>query len=344
MRENDARKLSDAERTERRRQILACLRSGMGPTATAKLCGVCFNTVKTVKQLHEEGGMKALKSEQTGRPIGKGRILTSEQEREAQKIIADKTPDQLKMPFALWNREAVREMIARRYERKLSVRAVGDYLKRWGFTAQKPLKKAYEQRPAEVERWKEEVYPAIKARAAKEGADIHWGDETGLRSDDVRGRSYSPKGRTPVIRVNQNRHSCSVMSTVTNKGKMRWMVFGGAMNSKRFIDFLRRLIKGEKRKLFLVLDNLRVHHSKPVKEWVKKNSEAIELFFLPSYSPELNPVELANADLKQAVTKREPARKKGRLEKVVSSHLRSLQATPNRIIKFFHKDTVHYAA
>jgi transposase len=206
------------------------------------------------------------------------------------------------------------------------------------------LHKAYEQRAEEVRKWYEERFPVQKERAQREGADILWGDETGLRSDDVRGRSYSLRGHPTVVRVNQNRDGCSVVSTVTNKGQMRWMVFKGAINSRIFIDFLRRLIKDPKRKVFLILDNLKVHHSGPVKEGVEDHEEQIELFFLPSYSPELNPVEVANADLKHAVTIHAPALKKGQLRKVAAQHLRRLQRDTDHLISFFHKDTVKYAA
>lgn len=137
-------------------------------------------------------------------------------------------------------------------------------MRRWGHTPQKPLHQAYEQRPQEVRKWKEESSPAIKARAAQEGAQIHWGHETGLRSDDVRGHSYARRGHTPVVRVNQDRDGCSAISTVTNKEHMRWMVFKGALNSSILIGFLRRLTKDSGRKVFLVLDNLRGHHSGPL--------------------------------------------------------------------------------
>ena len=344
MRQNDSRKLKLEALNERRRQVVECRKRGMSQQEVSALMGMSTVTIGKIDRLFREGGLKSVEVVKDGRPAGKGRILTSEQEREAQRLIMDRTPDQLKLPYALWNRQAVREMVRRRYDRDLSVRSVGNYLKRWGYTPQKPLHKAYEQRAEEVRKWHEERFPGLKARAVQEGADILWGDETGLRSDDVRGRSYSPRGKTPVVRVNHNRDGCSVISTVTNKGQMRWMVFGGALNSKIFIDFLRRLVKDAKRKIFLVLDNLRVHHSKPVKQWVEEHHEQIELFFLPSYSPELNPVELANAALKHAVTSHAPARKKGQLRKVAAKHLRGLQQDADRIISFFQKDTVRYAA
>ncbi|MEQ6352979.1 IS630 family transposase, partial [Ralstonia pseudosolanacearum] len=221
---------------------------------------------------------------------------------------------------------------------RLAVRTVGLYLSRWGFTPQKPMRRAYEQSPAAVKTWLEHDYPVIAARAKAEGAEIHWGDESGLRSDDVRGRSYAPKGQTPVVRVSNKRHGLSVISTVTNKGEMRWKIFDGALNADILIDFMRRLIRGAKKKIFLVLDNLRVHHAKPVKAWLAANKERIEVFYLPSYSPELNPDEMLNADLKQAVTKLAPARTKLQLVKATSSHLRSVQRQPARVRKYFEHE------
>ena len=226
----------------------------------------------------------------------------------------------------------------------MPIRTVGEYLRRWGFTPQKPIKKAYEQSPAAVKKWLDQDYPVIAARAKAEGAEIHWGDESGLRSDDVRGRGFAPMGRTPVVRVNNKRHGLSVISTVTNKGQMRWRIFDGALNADILIDFLRRLIKGAAKKLFLILDNLRVHHAKPVKAWLAEHADAIEVFYLPSYSPELNPDEMANADIKQAVTKLAPARTKLQLVKATARHLRSVQRQPERIRKYFEHDPVRYAA
>ena len=169
---------------------------------------------------------------------------------------------------------------------RLSVRNMGKYLKRWGFTPQRPLKKAYEQNPEAVAKWVKEAYPKIAAQAKQEGAEIQWGDETGLRSDDVRGRGYAPKGKTPVVLANANRAKLSVISTVTNKGQMRWKVFSGALHAKILIGFMKRLVHGLKKRVFLVLDNLRVHHSKAVRKWLQENEDKILVFYLPSYSPE----------------------------------------------------------
>jgi transposase len=300
--------------------------------------------VWAASKAYESGGWAAIAVRHGHRPKGSGRALTPEQEREVQRLIRDHVPDQLKMSYALWTRQAVRELILRRYEVMLAVRAVGNYLNRWGFTPQKPLKKAYEQSPQAVGKWLNEEYPLISKRAKQEGAEIHWGDETGLRSDDVRGRGYAPKGETPVLRVKNNRHSLSVISTVTNKGQMRWKIFSGALDARILLDFFKRLIRNSTKKIFLILDNLRVHHAKVVQQWLGKNAEKIEVFYLPSYSPELNPDELLNADLKQRVTAAVPSNTKIQLVKTTSKALRSIQRQPSRVERYFHHPDVSYAA
>ena len=169
------------------------------------------------------------------------------------------------------------------------------------------MKKAYEQSPVAVKKWLDEDYPNIAARAKAEGAEVHWGDESGLRSDDVRGRGYAPKGETPVIRVNNKRHSLSVISTVTNKGQMRWKIFDGALNANILIDFLRRLIRGHEESV--PGSGQPSGTPRQAGQGVAgRHTDAIEVFYLPSYSPELNPDEMANADIKQGVTTRAPAR------------------------------------
>lgn len=340
----DSRTLPVAALNERRRRAVKLRMSGVPLKDVAAQCELSRTTVIAAVRAFESGGWKAVEVVRRGRLEGTCRVLTAEQEREIQRLIQDRTPDQLKMVYALWTRNAVAELIRDRYGIELAVRTVGLYLSRWGYTPQKPLKKAYEQSPAAVKQWLEQDYPAIARRAKAEGAEIHWGDESGLRSDDVRGRSYAPQGQTPVIRVPNRRHSLSIISSVTNKGQMRWKVFDGALNADILIDFLARLIKNAGQKIYLILDNLRVHHAKPVKAWLARHAEAIEVFYLPSYSPELNPDEMANADLKQAVTKLAPARTKLQLVKATSHHLRSVQRQPERIRSYFQHLPVRYAA
>lgn len=344
MEKSDGRRLSMEALNERRRRAVRLRLKGMTLVQIAETVELSRTTVTNVVKAYEERGWKAVPVGRRGRSVGDGRRLSEEQELEIQRVICERTPDQLKLDFALWSRIAVGELVRQKFGIELPVRTIGHYLKRWGFTPQKPIRKAYEQRPEAVQAWLTEEYPAISDRAKLEGAEIHWGDETGLRSDDVRGRGYAPKGKTPLIRVNSRRDSLSLISSVTNKGKVRWMVYDGALNGKILIRFLGRLVKGTDRKIFLILDNLRVHHSKVVKAWLAKHKEEIEVFFLPSYSPELNPDECLNADLKKAVTSRAPSRKKGELKMVTMSHLRRLSKSPNRIKKYFQHDPVKYAA
>lgn len=344
MKTTDMRSLSHDARHERRVQVIRLRAAGKTYDEIAEQTGLSRTGVFDICKRHEHGGAAALKDKAGGRKLGEDRLLTAEQEWKIQRLIQDKTPDQIKMPYALWSRQAVAELILDQFGITVAVRTMGTYLKRWGFTPQKPLRRAYEQSPAAVKQWMDTTYPDIATRAGREGAEIHWGDETGLRSDDVRGRCFAPKGETPVIRVNSKREGLSIISTVTNKGQMRWKIFDGALNSDILIDFMRRLIKGASKKVFLILDNLRVHHSKPVKAWLAKHTDAIEVFYLPSYSPELNPDEMANADIKQAVTKQAPARTKLQLVRAASSHLRSVQKQPERIRRYFQHDPVKYAA
>lgn len=344
METEDARTLTKEAQEQLRKQAIRLRKQGKTYKEIAELVGVNGNTVWKWWRKYEADGAKALKSRKRGRPVGSCRVMDADQEEGIRKLICDKTPDQLKLTFALWTRQAVQELIHIQLGVKIPIRTIGLYLKRWGFTPQKPLKKAYEQRPAEVQQWLEEEYPLIAARAGQEEAEIHWGDETGLRSDSQHGRSYAPKGKTPVIRLSAKRASINMISTVTNQGKVRFMIYKDSMNAKRLIKFLRQLIKDADKKVFLILDNLRVHHCKPVKEWLAAHTDEIEIFFLPAYSPELNPDEYLNCDLKAGVHSKPPARDIGALKKTVQSHMMKLQKTPSRIRKYFKHKKIAYAA
>lgn len=237
----------------------------------------------------------------------------------------------------------VGQLIEQEFGIRLQVRTIGKYLARWGFTPQKPIKKAYEQRPEAVQQWLQQEYPAIERRAKTEGAEIHWGDETALVNTDVRGRSYAPAGKTPVtMAVGGTRHKLSMIATVTNQGKARWMIIDESFDAHKLIEFLQALIKDAGKKVFLILDNLRVHHSKPVKAWVTEHKEKIELFYLPSYSPELSPEERLNADLKQAMGKRVLVRTKAKLRDAANEHMAMLQQNPERVMSYFQDPGVRY--
>lgn len=345
MDKEDARNQTLEQLHERRKQVVRMHRKGVRVMRIVELSGLSYPTVRSVIDLYKQGGMDAIKPASRGRDSGDGRTLSDEQEQAIQRIICDKRPEQLKMEFALWNRAAVMQLIDRECNIKLSIRGVGNYLKRWGFTPQKPIKKAYEQCSASVKQWLDDKYPAIEQRAKAEGAEIHWGDETALVNTDVRGRSYAPAGKTPVIFASGGtRHKLSMIATVTNQGKTRWMIIDETFNSDRFIEFLEALIKDAGRKVFLILDNLRVHHSKVVKAWVEERKDKIELFYLPSYSPELNPEERLNADLKYAIGSKVPVRTKAKLKAAATDHMQKLEQTPERVKSYFQDIHVKYAA
>lgn len=329
---------------ERRRRAVRLRAKGRTLAVVAQEAELSVPTVMQAWRAYEAGGMAAVKVKRRGRRLGEKRRLEAAQETAIRTLICEKTPDQLKMDFALWTRQAVCQLVRDRFGITVPLRTMGDYLQRWGFTPQKPIRRAYEQRPTEVRQWLDTQYPEIAARAKAENAEIHWGDETGLRSDDVRGRGYAPKGQTPVVRVSNKREGLSVISTVTNQGTVRWRVFDGAMNTDILIDFLKRLVNDSPRKIFLIVDNLKVHHARKVKEWLAEHRDEIEVFYLPSYSPELNPDECLNADLKHAVTHRAPVRTKLHLKRVTISHLRKLQRRPGRVRSYFQHKPVRYAA
>jgi transposase len=333
---------------ERRKQAVRLYVKGKGVMEIASLTGLSYPTVRRAIDLYQAGGWQALRPTPRGRAAGMGRRLDEQQEQAIRRTICDKRPEQLKMDFALWTRAAVMQLIERECGVKLSVRATGEYLRRWGFTPQKPIKRAYEQRPEAVKQWLDNEYPAIECRAKAEGAEIHWGDETALVNTDVRGRSYAPRGKTPVTRaVGGTREKLSMISSVTNQGRANWMIIDGAFNHERLIEFLHALVREGKRrrkKVFLILDNLGVHHCKPVKAWLANNKKYIEAFFLPSYSPELNPDERLNADLKHAIGTKVPVRTKAKLHAAANEHMQFIQANPKRVRAYFQDPIVKYAA
>jgi len=340
----DARTLKPEVQEQLRKQAIQLRQKGHSIQQIAAILDVNARTVYRWCQLHKRGGAKSIRLRKRGRPLGACRKLTAEQEKQVQRLIRDKQPDQLKLAFALWSRIAVQQLIKQLWAMRMPIRTVGEYLKRWGFTPQKPFRRAYEQNPKKVKQWLEEQYPGIAKRAKQEDAEIHWADETGLCNGSYYGRSYAPRGKTPAIVLPAKPQRINLISTVTNQGKVRFMVYRDTMKAQTLIRFMRRLIKDVGRKVFLVVDNLRVHHSKLVHEWLEGHLEQIEVFYLPSYSPELNPDEYLNCDLKVGVHSGVPATSKSELARKAIGHLRMLQKRPARVAKYFKHPKIAYAA
>lgn len=308
------------------------------------LLNIHKNTIYKWVKRYKNDGIKGLKDQKQGHDEGIGRLLSAKQEKEIRDMIIDKMPEQLKLPFGLWTRKAIVELVKRQYNIKIAIRTMGTYLKRWGFSPQKPKKRAYEQNSKSVQKWLTENYPVIVKKAKAENAEIHWGDETGIRNTSQYGRSYAPVGQTPTKITMAKRISLNMISTVTNQGKVRFMTYNGTMNAQRFIVFLKRLIKGANKKIFLILDNLRVHHSKLVKQWIDENTDKIALFYLPSYSPEINPDEYLNNDLKSGIGLKQSPKNEKQMKSNVKSHMIFLQKNPERVARFFHHKSIKYAA
>jgi transposase len=344
MEKTDARKFGKEVQQELRNQVIRLRKEGRRFKDIAQIVGISINHGSLIWRKFQKGGKAAIRVKVRGRREGEKRTLEREQERWVQKILVDKMPDQMKLPFALWTREAVKQLIKRQYEVVMPIRTVGEYLKRWGFTVRKPVKLAYEQNPVAVNRWLQEEYPAIVIKAKKEKAEIYWGDETGLQTTAYVARGFAPRGKKPVIRTSVKKAGISMVSAINNEGQMRFMLYRRGITAKLMIKFMGRLIRDAHRKVFLIVDNLRVHHSKEVAKWVKQHQDEIVLHHLPSYSPELNPDEYLNNDLKSNVHSGLLLRSEKDITNKTISHMRSIAKRPSRIKKYFEHPSVAYAS
>jgi transposase len=338
----DARSLPSVAQEDLRHKAVKCVMDGRKQVEVAEVLGVTRHAVGKWVKIFRLGGEEALKAKRRGRP--KGGLLLSWQAAQIAKTVVDHNPEQLRLPFYLWTREAVAQLIEQRFGLRLSVWTVGRYLSRWGFTPQKPARRAYEQNPEAIRCWLEEDYPAIQRQAKKEKALIFWGDETGLRSDHVAGRSYGRCGQTPVIPGTGKRFGCNMISAITNQGKLNFMVFKDSFNTEVFLEFLRRLLRQIQRKIFLIVDSHPVHRGMKVRKWVEKHRRQIRLSYLPGYSPELNPDELLNQDIKSNAVGRRRAKNQKELVANARSFLQSHQKQPQIIRQYFQGEHVRYAA
>lgn len=339
----DARKLAPATQEHIRRKAVAAVEEGMTHVKAAEVFGVTRHSVDRWMKAYRAAGAAALTAQKRGPKRGQAK-LKGWQAAAISGLIRDRHPEQLKLPFALWTADAVRQLIQRRYKLPLSARTVRRYLARWGFTPQKPVRRAYERDDAAVQRWLKEEYPAIRKAAKREKALIYWADEMGVRSDHQAGRSYAPQGQTPVIPGTGQRFGCNVLSAITNRGHLDFMVFKKRFQATVFLRFLRRLTRQARRKVFLIADRHPVHRSKKVRHWLEKNAARIRLFFLPGYSPDLNPDEMVNQDVKTNAVGRKRAHNRPQLMRHVRRYLERRRANPQLVQRYFHEPSVRYAA
>ena len=345
MTDGDTRSLPAAAQAALRNRAVRAVLDGMTQAEAARVFGVHHNAVNRWIKRYRQGGWAGLWERRRGRRPGEQPALSERQQQEIIALVRDATPEQLGLAGFLWTREAVAELIACRYGRWLARTTVGGYLRGWGFSPQRPQRRALEQNPAAVRRWLAETYPAIRAQAKRAGGVVLWLDEMGVRSDAAAGRSWAPIGKTPVIKGTGKRFRVNMISAVSNTGMLRFRLFTGSFTGAVFIDFLGRLLRDcGGRKVHLIVDGHPVHRAKAVSAWVGRHAERIELHFLPGYSPELNPVELLNHDVKANAAGRRRPRSAAERRDELHGYLRRRQRQPGVLVRFFDHPTTRYAA
>ncbi len=337
----DARSLPPIAQEDLRKKAIKAVMDGKRQVEVAEIMGVTRQAVGRWVSKFRRGGEKSLKAKPKGRPKG-GKLLPW-QAAQIAKTVADRHPDQLKLPFYLWTREAVAQLIEQRFGFRLSIWTVGRYLAQWGFTPQKPVRRAYEQNPEAVQSWLKKDYPMLRKQARKEKALIYWGDEMGLRSDHAVGRSFSRFCQTPIILGTGQRFGCNMISAINNRGHLNFMVFKSRFDNTVFLEFLKRIVRQIKRKIYLIVDGHPVHHAVKVKNWIQEHTNQIRLIHLPGYSPELNPDEMLNQDVKSNAVGRRRAKNQQELIANTRGYLRSRQRQPNTVKRYFQEDHVRYA-
>ena len=350
MSSGDARSLSqDAQEALRIRGVKLLVEEGWTQVEVGGALGVSDRVVGRWLKRYRQGGWAGLVKRRRGRRRGEQQALSAAQQQRIVGLIAGRCPDQLQIPGLLWTRSAVQQLIERETGIAVEITTVGRYLRHWGFTLKRPVTRALEQDPVVVRAWLEEVYPALERRAKAERALILWGDESGIRLHDLDPRAgYAPRGQRAVARISGRRAGANMISAIANAGQMSFRVFDGRFTAAVFIDFLDRLMRTHQgRKLYLVVDNHSTHHAKKVRQWLDRDGrrERLELVFLPAYSPELNPDENLNQDIKRHLrTGPERPTDRPRLVKAMRAFLRSLQRQPARVAAYFNGEHVAYAA
>ena len=329
---------------ELKKVALRLRRKGKEVKEICEITGLADKTVRMAFEAYDAGGVNAIKPKKRGRKAGEKRTLSAEQEQEIITLLVDHDPAQLKLKGCMWTRDSVKELIKQKYGITMPNRTVGEYLRRWGFTVQRPAKRETNQKPEQVEAWLNEEYPAIHRKAKAENAEIFWGDETAVQNVANYARGYAPKGQTPVVKVQAKKMHINMISAISNRGELRFLLYSEAINSERLIGFMEALIKtANGRKVYFILDNLRVHHSKQVSQWVNDHQDEIALFHLPPYSPEYNPDEYLNNDLKQTIGSQVMVQDVQELETNTSAFLNRLSVDPDHVKAYFdHPSLVKY--
>ena len=341
MKRTDGRRLSHQTLEEMRIRAVQRVEAGESPEAVIRALGFARARIYQWLARYREGGVDALRA----KPVpGRPPRLQGPQLQWLYRAITQKDPRQFQFEFALWTLAMIRVLIRRRFGVRLSEVSVGRLLKKLGLTPQKPLRRAYQQDPDAVRRWLEEEYPRIKAEAKRAGASIYFGDEAGVRSDFHAGTTWAPRGQTPVVRTTGARFGLNMISAVSPRGHLRFMLVPGRMTAGKFCVFLKRLLHQSRRPIYLIVDGQPTHRAASVKRFVQATRGRLRLFCLPPYSPELNPDELVWNHVKTHGVGRRSLTGPAHLKQVVLGHLRALQRAPDKIRGFFREPHTRYAA
>jgi transposase len=335
----DGRKISPKAMEEIRIRAVQQVQAGESPEKVIKALGFARACIYNWLARYRAGGWHALR---TGNRSGRPKKLSGSQIRWIYKTIRDKDPRQLKFAFALWTRPMIAKVIRDKFGIKLSRTSVGRLLHQLGFSCQKPLYRAYQRDSELVKQWKEKVFPQIQKRAKKEGAVIFFQDESGVRSDFHAGTTWALKGQTPVVETTGARFGLNMMAAITPRGQMHFMIVQGSVNASRICEFLKRLMHDYDQKVFLIWDGHPTHRAKKVKQCIESFDGRLEIFVLPSYSPDLNPIEQLWNHTKSYGVGRQSVSGPDQLKKNVISKLRSLQKLPSKIVSFFRHPDCSY--
>lgn len=339
MRGNDGRKLDHQTLEALRLRAVGQVAAGAHPEDVADVLGLHRKTVYGWLAKYREGGKDALKA----KPVpGRPPKLSGQDIARLYGLIVGRDPRQMSFEFALWTREMVRQVIRREFSVALSVVSVGRLLRTMGLSPQRPLHRAYQQNPEAVARWKEQEFPAIRAEAKTTGATIYFADEAGIRSDYHSGTTWAPVGQTPVVPNTGARFSINMLSAVSAQGALRFMVHDGTVNAGVFIDFCKRLLRDTDGPVYLVVDGHPAHRAKITTEFVAATDGRLTLFFLPGYSPELNPDEWVWKNVKHDRIGKTGVTSQDDLKSKVISALRRLQKLPALVRGFFGDPHLSY--
>lgn len=324
---------------EIRTRAVQRVQEGESPEDVIKALGFARACIYNWLARYRAGGWHGLRS---GKGTGRPKKLSGSQISWIYNTIRDKNPLQMKFPFALWTRAMVVEVIKKKFGIRLSEWSVGRLLRQLGFSCQKPLYRAYQQNPQAVREWKETVFPQIKRRAKQRGATIYFQDESGIRSDFHAGKTWAVRGQTPVVRTTGARFGLNLMGAISTRGQFRFMVVEGTIRAEQVCEFLRRLMHNADHPIFLIWDGHPTHRARKVKKCIQSFDGKLEIYTLPSYSPELNPTEQVWNHVKSHSVGRQTVTGPDQLKSAVIRNLRKLQKLPILIYSFFrHPDCVY---